>query len=454
MRPRADRAGNRRRVSPVGSASPPADETVDAARFLRLLAVLAVLAVAIRVAYVVLWRQNEPFDGDSQWYFGVGQTVAHGRGFLNPYVLPVETPTAGHPPLVAVLMAVLIKLGLSTHFQAMLGYAVTSGAAIVLAGWIGRRLFSTRVGIVTAVLAAVYPYAILNDTRISAESLNTTMVLLWVLVMLRLRDRPTLGNAAWVGLVAGLGALTRPELSALAIVSGLCAWAWAGGRRDLAAGLRCAGVAALVGSLTIAPWVVRNLKVMHHPVYLTIGFGWTLANTNCDTTYYGEHFGFWDAGCMGGAVTGLIFGRDESDLEVEFRERGLEYIRAHRSRLPAVVAARVGRTFGFYRPLQGIDLDAGLEGREPAMSRAALWAYYGSIPLGIAGVVLARRRRGTNWVVLLAPMAVMLPVAFIAPGQVRYRNTFDAVWLLFIGLAVAELWSSAFRGRDSSPLQR
>ncbi len=417
--------------------------------FKRQLALITIVGVLLRVLYIVAFRRDAPFAGDEIWYHGVGTLVADGRGFLNPYILPLEVPTAGHPPLVAVVLAGIIKLGLRTHVQATLGYAVVSGASIWLAGTLGCRLFSRRVGLVAAVLAALYPYAILNDTRLSAESFNTTMVLLWVLAILWFKDQPNAKTAAVLGVVCGLGALTRPELSSLAIVAGIASFVWVRRRSGLAAGLRCAGIVTLAGTLTITPWVVRNLRSMHHPVFLTIGFGWTLANTNCDGTYYGEYFGFWDPTCMHREIAGLVFDKDESDLEIAFREQGLEYISHHKERLPVVVLARVGRTFGLYHPLKGVDWDYLLEGRERPASRAGLWAYYASIPLGLAGVVIARRRR-TSLLPLVAPMAVMLPVALIAPGQVRYRNTFDAVWLLFVALAVGQLLSVARAGPDQA----
>jgi hypothetical protein len=59
----------------------------------------------------------------------------------------------------------------------------------------------------------------------------------------------------------------------------------------------------------------------------------------------------------------------------------------HTSELPKVVAARVGRMWGVFRPLQTVDLD----GRGVNADRVGLVASYILIPLGIAGLILLRR---------------------------------------------------------------
>ena len=50
-------------------------------------------------------------------------------------------------------------------------------------------------------------------------------------------------------------------------------------------------------------------------------------------------------------------GTDASWLDEELREKAGDYIRGHQRRLPFVVLAREGRTWGVYRPFQQLRLD-------------------------------------------------------------------------------------------------
>jgi hypothetical protein len=47
----------------------------------------------------------------------------------------------------------------------------------------------------------------------------------------------------------------------------------------------------LAALVTLAPWVVRNMVVFDHPVYMSSQFDPTLVVSNCDDVYYGPSIG-------------------------------------------------------------------------------------------------------------------------------------------------------------------
>ena len=62
---------------------------------------------------------------------------------------------------------------------------------------------------------------------------------------------------------------------------------------------------------------------------------------------------------------------DQSQVEAVYRKRAMHYMRTHLRRLPIVVAARIGRTWSLYRPLDMVAFNKG-EGREPWVTRLGL----------------------------------------------------------------------------------
>jgi hypothetical protein len=108
-------------------------------------------------------------------------------------------------------------------------------------------------------------------------------------------------------------------------------------------------------------------------------------------------------------------------VEAVYRKRALHYMRTHLRRMPAVVLARVGRTWSLFRPLDMVEFNKG-EGREPWVTRWGLAVYYPTLIAAIGGAIVMwnRRARRALWVLLVPVIAVTLGVA-LTYGQTRFR---------------------------------
>jgi hypothetical protein len=88
------------------------------------------------------------------------------------------------------------------------------------------------------------------------------------------------------------------------------------------------------------------------------------------------------------------------------------------------MAARIGRTFHFYAPLQQVELSWRFDNRGRWASGAALVSYYLLLPFGLLGaVVLHRRKLPLSPLLGLAATSVVLAAAVY--GLVRYRLPAD-----------------------------
>ncbi len=226
----------------------------------------------------------------------------------------------------------------------------------------------------------------------------------------------------------------------------LLAWPlalWAIGLR----GWRERGAQALVASVAaaavLAPWVVPNLFRFEHPTTLSTQLGPTLDVANCDPVYSGQALGSWSYACALESDTEIkaqpeFAFVDRSAIDKYHREKAIRYARDHADRLPVVVAARLGRTFGFYVPADQLLFDQFAENRPGWSSKLGLGMYYGLAVASIAAVVVLRRRRVPSFplVAQLVNVAITV-VAFY--GSTRFRAPAEPALVLLGAVAIDAL---------------
>jgi hypothetical protein len=195
-----------------------------------------------------------------------------------------------------------------------------------------------------------------------------------------------------------------------------------------------------VAVLVMAPWVAANLVRFEHPATLSTQMGPTLDVANCDETYHGPALGAWSFGCATD-----IASDDRSELDKVTRDEAIDYMRDHRDRLPAVLTARFGRTWGLFSPLQQLDLDHFSENRPLPAARVGLAMYYLLAVASIGGVVALRRRGVPSFpiTVWLVNVAITVVVFY---GSTRFRAPAEPALVLLAAAGVEALLSSWFGG--------
>jgi hypothetical protein len=193
-----------------------------------------------------------------------------------------------------------------------------------------------------------------------------------------------------------------------------------------------------------------NFSRFDKPVYISDGLGPTLASANCGVTYSGFFDGYWSLTCMKNVKYTYTATADESVNFAETETVGTHFIRSHESQLPGVIAARVGRGFGFFRPLQQVKFDSVIETRPYHWALTGLFTYYVLLALSIGGTIVLRRRR-----ILVFPLWAValdvLTVFVLSFGQTRYRVTFEVSLVLLAAVQLEWFWSKVFRSRRRTP---
>jgi 4-amino-4-deoxy-L-arabinose transferase-like glycosyltransferase len=372
------------------------------------LAIVAVLALAVRTAATV-YHRDYPVIGDALTFHLEGGHLAHGEGFRRIFE---NVPTAEHPPLFMVLIALFDLVGADGFLSQKLLLGLVGTLTVVLVGFLGRRVAGDHAGLIAASIAAVYPLLWLADGSLMSESLYGVFVVAVLLAAYGYRDHRSWKRAAILGALIGLAALTRGE--ALLLVPLLAIALLAFGPLPGRARLEHIGALALAFALVLAPWTIRNLTTFKSPVLISTNSEGVWVGANCHQTYYGPIIGLWDFPCYGKTPSG-----DEAQQSAEYRRRGWAYMRDHAGRVPLVLAARLGRLFDVFRPAQ-IRVYEASEGRPARSEHVGVWMFWVLAPFAAAGAVVLRRRR-EPLAILLVPIAMVILTALTTYGSTRFR---------------------------------
>ena len=250
------------------------------------LSALLVLVVALALRAVFAAQIVFPKPEDTAYYVGVARNLAEGRGLVSDALWSYGTPPLVFPrpafevwlPLPS-LLAVLPMMVLGTTFAAAQLTSVLIGAVVPVLAWRlaldvanerGLSLDRSRwIALGTGLTSAAYLPLVLNSALPDSTMLFAAIVLGATLLMTRIARTPGAGavldpRLIGLGVLLGLGALTRNETVWLALVWAGMAWFAVHGDRALR--IRLIGVVAGVAFIVFVPWAVRNLAEFGSPL--------------------------------------------------------------------------------------------------------------------------------------------------------------------------------------------
>jgi len=295
---------------------------------------------------------------------------------------------------------------------------VLSSLTVLLVYLIAARLIGPAVGLVAAMLTAVYPPFLVLVDQNTSPVLTTFLLALWLWTTICLVDHGGRRWAALAGLALGLNILSRPSTVGLLGIMLLGMWlrpegqagplaavperrpsGWARGRQvSFTKWWSQALVVAMAMGLTVAPWLARDLSIHRRFVWISTNGG----------------FNFWVGNNP--FTTGSCFDVRIADLAAYSGEA-----------VAAPAGASISQVKPYPLPLELRDTAATLD--EVALDRAL----YG------ASLAFIRARPG-RWLGLLAQKFVSL--WWFRPNIGRSSGFYEESWilpyqLLYAGLLVA-----------------
>lgn len=192
-------------------------------------------------------------DSDLHGSLGFGLWKLH-RFSYYPDLQPATDRGPLYPLMIAAALAV-------THgwwpYSVQLAQCILVGALCLLVFGLTRMLWNRVLATAAATLCAVHPLLIWYTSRIWVETLLLFLFTALLASVVYLLRKPSFRRAGLVGLIIGLGTLTKSVFAPYLVLTPLLLSLPSGQR------LRAAHAAAILaaGMLVVAPWVVRNVAV-------------------------------------------------------------------------------------------------------------------------------------------------------------------------------------------------
>ena len=404
--------------------------------FWRWLGLITACGLGLRLLIIVLSR-HEKVSGDGSEWSAQGNLNAAGHWFVSPTTL---RPDALRPPAWAMVLTIWAWFGQHSWFHQQVLACLIGTATVLLVGLCARQVAGDRVGLLAAGIAAGYAGLWVYERAILSETLLLPEIAVFLILVYRFRNAPSIRRCAVLGGLCGVMAMTRSEqilifpLVLIPLVLGVNRGNW----RRAITWLVVAGVVLL---LVLTPWTIFNLGRFQRPVLLSNGFGPAVATANCQPAYYGPDIGYGELPCLY-----PFYGGDQSISDGKYLHNGLTYAEGHLSRVPLVVFAREGRTFGFWNPFQQTTIDAQWMGTWVGVSRLEMISYWLLLVPAAIGAVALRRRRVAVYPLLAFVVTVIVAVG-TGIGDPRYRAAAEVPLVL---LAAAGIDNLIARGRGSS----
>lgn len=401
-----------------------------------ILTLIIVVAVLLRVGVALLMGDHVvelPGIQDQISYNALALRLLGGHGYSfdagwYPFT-PANTPTAqwsfAYP---AYLAGMYLLFGVHPLAARLIQAVLVGVATCLLVFSLGRRVFGERAGLAAAGIAAVYTYFVYYSAALMTESFFMVAALAALEMAFRLREKPTAGRAARLGLCLGIAALLRQAI--LPFIPVLLAWLWWEGRRRLRWQHYVIPVAVV--ALLIAPWTLRNHRVYGHFLLLNANAGYAFYSSN--NPALGAR---WSAETAVAPVPDDLLGLTEAEMDRALMRRGLGFVLADPGRYILLTLNRLGEYFKFW-PSADSSLISNLQ---RPLSFGLL------LPLTLYGLYLGRQRLRA-WALPLLFFAVTAATYLLSWPTARYRVPTDACLMPLAALTLIELYSRFARWRS------
>lgn len=265
------------------------------------------LLLALGTAVLVVWtlvvgRTSGLLGGDARYYHGTAlELLRHGH-YAQDGVGIWSGATIWRPPGYSLWLAAIYAIAGPQLLAVRLAQVVIHGCTAGLLAVAARQVTGNRVAAVFAGVAYLgYLPAILTTQQHASEAVSVFLAVALFCASFQTRKTPGVGTGVSAGVLAGIGALTRPQSALLLLLPiGLLACTAIKSRESRLALIGC----ALAFALTIAPWLTYTAQLAGRP---------SLGLSGCAEWISAEHYT--------GRFSYRWAAEDWSDLKHEWTER-------------------------------------------------------------------------------------------------------------------------------------
>lgn len=225
------------------------------------LSVIMFLAFTVRVAAIfLLGRHIAP----ELWeYNDIALNIIHNKGYITK-CLNTDYRSLGYP-FYPILSAVSHFLTHENYFVLEMLNVVLSVLVCYLIYRIAEKIFNAGTALISSFLVAMHPGLIVYSTKIHELTLVVFFMTLLLWLIIRLDLSRTVNNVL-IGLIIGIGTLTRPTIIFFLPVYFIYVWL---SSKRIELSLRPTLIVCLAAILAILPWTIRNYDVHKKWIFIT-----------------------------------------------------------------------------------------------------------------------------------------------------------------------------------------
>ncbi len=237
---------------------------------------LFIIALALRLAFVLFYEQFPPFLGDDAGYDSTALNLANGRGFVQQSVDSVTgavfEPVIAFGPTYPIFLALIYLLFGHSVMVVRVTQALLGTVIVIIVFRVARTAFDERVALMAGALTAVHPALITYTGMLVMETLFAFLLMLSVWAMIAAVKSQSLNAWLRAGIVLGLSVLLREEALAIILLF-FGAVMWYGKKQHKTRNLLILSVTLM---LTVGIWTLRNYVVFKEAILVSAKGGPTL----------------------------------------------------------------------------------------------------------------------------------------------------------------------------------
>ncbi len=273
-----------------------------------IIILILIVALGLRLLYINSILDNPP-TSDAKDYNELALSLASGKG----YVYPDSGPTSRRAPLPSAFFALVYMIFGYNITIARIAQVLVSTLTCFIIYILGKQIFTEKVGLTSATIAAIYPSFITFSGDLFSETLLIFLLVMSMYLFLK-KDRILSMNSFLSGLCFGLAALTRPSVILLPLfIFFIVAFFKKETSKETSKKILIVTVAMFI---VIMPWTIRNYCVHKKFVLVNTELGYILLSSYL---YPDRGFGFQNAEVANRVTQGI-------DSEVERNKVLTRYI--------------------------------------------------------------------------------------------------------------------------------
>jgi 4-amino-4-deoxy-L-arabinose transferase-like glycosyltransferase len=408
----------------------------------RLLVGVLILAFVVRAAAMVMLRSWE-FPTERDFGFEEGEiafALANGQGYSwpstwRPVGPPGEVVKRDHPipttwkaPVYPVLIAATFLVFGSFSTQAAIALELfqilLAILTCVMLFRLGKLLFDEDVGLLAALIFAVYPASIhFSVQKIEYAPLLTLLGLVLVERTIEFSKRPGITGGLILGILSGIALLVNPVILAFYPFALLwLLWKCRSGWRDR---FVYGGTIVACCVAVLTPWLVRNYLVFDRFVFIRPNFSRELVLANYSVNERGL-----------ASDNSAAVGGNDGRLSDLYQQKAWNLIVEKPANLARGVIARAPVFWTHMGENKG------------AVGVVAGIAYLSVLGFGLAGIWFSRRREQIQLPIIFL-LTMPLPFYLTWAVRGRFRFPLEPILILFASYALVALVSRFWPRRNA-----